>query len=367
MTGPGMTSHTAPMRGIGVRPIVTAGVLLSLLLFAVSAPTAGTGVDPTGKWMVTRTTDPILDTPAVVAVLPGTMDPILDDMPPLGALLLGSLASQKESAGPTLRLSCASGTLRSWISWSRIVSLRGLVSEASDLLVRFDENAPQWSRWDRFESTLVTEPGRFMERLGEHRMLALRVDPFGQSPVTVRFDLTKAKPIIAEVMSACRRAAAPMEALRQAHAEHKRIEAQKERAEAERRRIEAEKKRAEAERRRIEAARREEAERALEEQHDRQRFALLDAGRIEYIAQIKDKVERNWLRPPGTAPRLRCVVRVSQIPGGDVVQVEIRQSSGNTAFDRSVEEAVLRSSPLPVPKDPSLFDRTIVITFEPQI
>ena len=93
---------------------------------------------------------------------------------------------------------------------------------------------------------------------------------------------------------------------------------------------------------------------------------MLDAGRIEYIAQIKDKIERNWSRPPGTASGLKCVVRVSQIPGGEVVHAEIQESSGNIAFDRSVEEAVLRSSPLPVPKDPSLFDRNIVITFEPE-
>ena len=94
---------------------------------------------------------------------------------------------------------------------------------------------------------------------------------------------------------------------------------------------------------------------------------MLDAGRIEYIAQIKDKIERNWSRPPGTASGLKCVVRVSQIPGGDVVRAVIQTSSGNIAFDRSVEEAVLRSSPLPVPKDASLFDRNIVITFEPEV
>ena len=100
---------------------------------------------------------------------------------------------------------------------------------------------------------------------------------------------------------------------------------------------------------------------------EKERIALLDAGRIEYITRIKDKIERNWLRPPGTASGLKCVVRVSQIPGGEVVQAVIQVSSGNIAFDRSVEDAVLRSAPLPVPKDPSLFDRNIVITFEPEV
>ena len=143
--------------------------------------------------------------------------------------------------------------------------------------------------------------------------------------------------------------------------------------EAERKRIEAARNTAEAELKHIEDARRREAERALQEaiaqvarELEKERLALLDAGRMEYIAQIKARIERNWLRPPGTELGLKCVVRVSQIPGGEVVQAEIQTSSGNVAFDRSVEDAVLRSSPLPTPKDPSLFDRNIVIKFEPE-
>ena len=46
------------------------------------------------------------------------------------------------------------------------------------------------------------------------------------------------------------------------------------------------------------------------------------------------------------------------------MQAEIQTSNGSVAFDRSVEDAVLRASPLPVPNDPSLFDRNIVLTFE---
>ena len=93
---------------------------------------------------------------------------------------------------------------------------------------------------------------------------------------------------------------------------------------------------------------------------------MLEGARIEYIGQIKNKIERNWLRPPGSPMGLRCVVRIWQIPGGEVVQAEIMTSSGNVAFDRSVEEAVLRSSPLPVPRDPALFERSIIISFEPE-
>ena len=91
------------------------------------------------------------------------------------------------------------------------------------------------------------------------------------------------------------------------------------------------------------------------------------AGRAEYIAQIADKIGRNWLRPPGAAPGLKCIVRVSQIPGGEIVRAEIVTGSGDLAFDRSVQKAVMDSSPLAGPKDPALFDRHIVITFEPEV
>ena len=63
---------------------------------------------------------------------------------------------------------------------------------------------------------------------------------------------------------------------------------------------------------------------------------------------------------------LKCKIRVTQIAGGEVVKAEVIQSSGNLAFDRSVEAAVFKASPLPRPKDPSLFDREIVFIFAPE-
>jgi len=44
-------------------------------------------------------------------------------------------------------------------------------------------------------------------------------------------------------------------------------------------------------------------------------------------------------------------VEVRLLPGGDVVpgSVQVVQSSGNDAFDRSVVAAVYKATPLPVP------------------
>ena len=247
------------------------------------------------------------------------------------------------------------------------------------------------TRWNNTPVTMTFDyvPGSRYLRFQEHDVvlewlksaetLLIELRWANDEWVYFRFSLSGSRDAIEQVWRECealperRVEARRIEAeKKKAEPERKRIEAEKEKAEAERKRIEAEKRKAEAERKRIEAARRREAERALQEQIaredqqlEKERLAVLDSGRIDYIAQIKDKIERSWLRPPGTASGLKCVVRVSQIPGGEVVQAEIQESSGNIAFDRSVEEAVLRSSPLPVPKDPSLFDRHIVITFEP--
>ena len=42
-----------------------------------------------------------------------------------------------------------------------------------------------------------------------------------------------------------------------------------------------------------------------------------------------------------------------------MVRVQIERSSGNVAFDQSVETAVWNASPLPIPKDTTLFEREI--------
>ena len=87
-----------------------------------------------------------------------------------------------------------------------------------------------------------------------------------------------------------------------------------------------------------------------------------------YLALIQRQVSLNWVRPPGTAKGLRCVIRVRLLPHGDVISVHVVESSGNPAFDRSVKVAVYRASPLPLPSDPALAAtfRRITFTFKPE-
>jgi len=88
--------------------------------------------------------------------------------------------------------------------------------------------------------------------------------------------------------------------------------------------------------------------------------------RNRYVAAIKQQIENNWLRPPSAGANLRCTLRVRLIPGGDVIAVSVIDSSGNAAFDRSVETAVRKAAPLPVPSG-SLFEsfRDLKLVFDP--
>jgi len=129
--------------------------------------------------------------------------------------------------------------------------------------------------------------------------------------------------------------------------------------------------RKEEERRVAEAAAKEKAlrEAELREQIalEEQRMAAERSGLLgQYIGLIQQRVTRSWLKPPEAQPGLNCEVFVSQIPGGDVVDVRIGRCNGSDAVKRSIEAAVYRASPLPPPPDASLFERNLVFEFRPE-
>jgi colicin import membrane protein len=143
---------------------------------------------------------------------------------------------------------------------------------------------------------------------------------------------------------------------------------QKAAAEAKRKAELAAKQKAEAEKKlaaQREAAAQAEREQALQEQL----AAEQNAREVDrYVAVIRQQIERSWLKPAANTEGLSCEVQVRLIPGGDVVPggVTIIKSSGNAAFDRSVETAVYKAAPLPVPSG-SLFEsfRYLRLNFKP--
>jgi len=87
----------------------------------------------------------------------------------------------------------------------------------------------------------------------------------------------------------------------------------------------------------------------------------------KYIPLIRQRVSRSWNSPVGIAKGLKCTVRVRLAPGGKVLSAAVVRPSGNANFDRSVEYAVYKAEPLPLPEDPTLFDnfREIEFVFDP--
>ncbi|HEA25998.1 MAG TPA: cell envelope integrity protein TolA, partial [Ectothiorhodospiraceae bacterium] len=103
----------------------------------------------------------------------------------------------------------------------------------------------------------------------------------------------------------------------------------------------------------------------LQQEASRAQQRKLAIEKNRYVALIREKVVRNWVKPSGTNPGNSCKVLVHQIPGGEVIDVKATACSGSIAFKNSVERAVFRASPLPMPVTKSLFDREIEFTFTP--
>ena len=86
----------------------------------------------------------------------------------------------------------------------------------------------------------------------------------------------------------------------------------------------------------------------------------------QYVAMIKQQVERRWTRPLSAMTGLECEVRVAQTPTGTVLSVEVGRCNGDAAVRQSIETAVHRASPLPPPPDPRMFQRNLVFIFKPE-
>lgn len=156
-----------------------------------------------------------------------------------------------------------------------------------------------------------------------------------------------------------RKAQAEADRQRKAEAERQRV------AEIERKQKEEAERRKAANDARAQQQRESDLRKQLEEEEGRTQAE--SAGLLnEYIALIEQRIVRNWNRPPSARPGLECHVRVTQTPTGTVLSVQIDQCNGDGAVRQSIEAAVMRSSPLPPPPDPRLFERNLVLVFKPE-
>ena len=74
--------------------------------------------------------------------------------------------------------------------------------------------------------------------------------------------------------------------------------------------------------------------------------------------------------PPNLSGNPEAVYEVTLLPGGDVLDApRLVKSSGVPAYDAAVSRAIMAAAPLPVPKEPDLFQaffRKINLKFRPR-
>ncbi len=141
-------------------------------------------------------------------------------------------------------------------------------------------------------------------------------------------------------------------------AEKKKLDEQKRIAEVrERQAREAEALRAQAER--------EQAVRTAQQKTEAESAARTRAE-ADYIRRIQSKVKGNVILPPDMSGNPEAIFEVVQLPTGEIIDAVLRKSSGVRAYDDAVQRAIVKSSPLPRPDRPDLFQRTLTLKFRPQ-
>lgn len=92
-------------------------------------------------------------------------------------------------------------------------------------------------------------------------------------------------------------------------------------------------------------------------------------GEIDkYKSLIIQAIGQQWIVPDTAKKDEEAKLLVKCAPGGVVLSVEIIKSSGDPVLDRSAQAAVLKASPLPVPKEAQLFEnfRLLRLTVRPE-
>lgn len=157
-------------------------------------------------------------------------------------------------------------------------------------------------------------------------------------------------------------------------AEAERVAAKKRKADADKkekarlkavkqRQVAAESLRVANEKKRVAAVKAAAAKKAKDDALQAENARVAKKAAVNAAALIDRKVTQNWNRPSSVTKRLSCKVRVSLVPSGDVMSVSVVKSSGDPLFDNSVERAIYKASPLPVPKNPEVFEQFRRFTF----
>ena len=112
---------------------------------------------------------------------------------------------------------------------------------------------------------------------------------------------------------------------------------------------------------------REAALKALQADQAAAQAAAQDRLIKDYIDKIQAKIRRYVVVPPDIQGNPQAVYKVVLLPGGDVLSATLVKSSGVPAYDGSIERAISKAQPLPLPPDPAQFPkfRELDLQFRP--
>jgi colicin import membrane protein len=108
------------------------------------------------------------------------------------------------------------------------------------------------------------------------------------------------------------------------------------------------------------------AERDAQLRAQQQQAAASKRALDEYRERIRLKVRGNLIEPGEIPGNPEAIFDVVQLPTGDIIDVKLRKSSGVRAYDDAVERAIRKSSPLPRPTQPDLWERVLTLQFRPR-
>jgi colicin import membrane protein len=88
----------------------------------------------------------------------------------------------------------------------------------------------------------------------------------------------------------------------------------------------------------------------------------------EFKRRIAEKIRQRIVEPPSLQGNPEVELRITVLPGGEVLDVRIARSSGQALWDSAAERAVLRAQPLPLPPNPALMRefRELNLKFRPK-
>jgi len=85
-----------------------------------------------------------------------------------------------------------------------------------------------------------------------------------------------------------------------------------------------------------------------------------------YGAKIRGKIKGNMsLAGLSIKGNPEAIFKVTQLPTGEILDVQLSKSSGNKALDEAIERAIRKSSPLPKPDQAELFQRILELKYKP--